>query len=445
MDDIHISREMLRATEDGRVPRSVLDEIRDEHLLNRCPHCRTEVEAYEAERRAGTSVLRRVSHIFSGLLERVANSGSREQKQAEHDLRELLSLSLDERTRQIERARSRFRSTRLVRLLLEESRRCAPAQATESFHLADLARRVVNRTPQRAEFFDLYVLATARMANACRVGDDRRKADELFTLARQVMSEHGVTDPEVVAQVDDLVGSLRKDQRRFQEAERLMRRAVMLFGLIGASEEAARVLINLGTTYRARGDMDRAIEATRSALTLLGPKGDLHLLIAGHYNLSLQLVQTDRFEEAAELLEMDEDLYRQVQEPWLQLRLLWLRGDIAAGRGMLDTAERAYAETRDRFVALKGGYDAAMVSLDLAVLYLRQGRTTDVWRMAEEMLPIFEAQDVHREVLAALVLFQEAARQEQLTVEKALEVAAYLREARSEPELRFGWAGGELQ
>jgi hypothetical protein len=190
--------------------------------------------------------------------------------------------------------------------------------------------------------------------------------------------------------------------------------------------------------------LGRAIEATRSALTLLEPEGDLNLLIAGHYNLRLQLVQAERFEEAAELLEMDEGLYRQVQEPWLQLRLLWLRGDIAAGRGMLDVAERAYVETRDGFVALKGGYDAAMVSLDLAVLYLRQGRTAEVRRMAEEMLPIFEAQNIHREALAALALFQEAARQDQLTLEKALEVVAYLREARSETELRFEWAGGTL-
>ena len=33
-------------------------------------------------------------------------------------------------------------------------------------------------------------------------------------------------------------------------------------------------------------------------------------------------------------------------------------------------AERAYVETRDGFVAQGIGYDAAIVSLDLAVLYL---------------------------------------------------------------------------
>ncbi|HEX3526143.1 MAG TPA: hypothetical protein VH988_03675 [Thermoanaerobaculia bacterium] len=85
------------------------------------------------------------------------------------------------------------------------------------------------------------------------------------------------------------------------------------------------------------------------------------------------------------------------------------------------------------------GYDAAMVSLDLAVLYLRWGRTAEVRRVAEEMLPIFASQDVDPEALAALALFQEAARQEQLTVEKAIEVMDYLRKARCEPGLRFGW------
>ncbi|HYU31876.1 MAG TPA: hypothetical protein VEW48_06910 [Thermoanaerobaculia bacterium] len=56
------------------------------------------------------------------------------------------------------------------------------------------------------------------------------------------------------------------------------------------------------------------------------------------------------------------------------------------------------------------------------------------------MIPLFQVQDVHREALAALVLFQEAARQDRLTVEKTLAVAAYLREARHEPALHFAWS-----
>ena len=53
-------------------------------------------------------------------------------------------------------------------------------------------------------------------------------------------------------------------------------------------------------------------------------------------------------------------------------------------------------------------------------------------RLAEEMLPLFEAQDVHREALATLSLFVEAARQDQLTVEMTIEAAASLRAVRRE-------------
>ena len=439
MDDIHLSREILRAADDGRLPRSFVDESKTEHLLSRCPHCRAEAEAYEAERRAGTSVLSRVFQILLALLARWVDSGSRELRQAERDLRELLALSPDERIGRIERARGRYGSPALVRLLLETSRGCIPERPAEAFHLADLARKVANRNPRMPEYFELYVLTTAYMGNARRVGDDPNEASQHFTLVRRIMAEHGVTDPAVVARVDDLMGSLRKDQRRFPEAERLLKRAAVQFDLIHAPEDAARVLINLGDTYCSSGSFDRAIETTRSALDLLGPAADLKLHIAGHYNLALQLTQAGRFEEAAELLEEDEGLYGEVQEPWLQLRLVWLRGDIAAGQKDLAAAERAYRQTRDGFISLGIGYDAAIVSLDLAALCLRQGRTADVRQIAEEMLPIFQAQDVHREALAALTLFQEAARKDQLTIERTLEVAAYLREARSEPSLRFEW------
>jgi hypothetical protein len=83
------------------------------------------------------------------------------------------------------------------------------------------------------------------------------------------------------------------------------------------------------------------------------------------------------------------------------------------------------------------GYDAALVALDLALLYLRQGRTAEVKRLARQMIPIFQAQDVHREALAALVLFQKAARREEVTVEQLLRLVKYLQEARTDPGMRW--------
>jgi hypothetical protein len=71
-----------------------------------------------------------------------------------------------------------------------------------------------------------------------------------------------------------------------------------------------------------------------------------------------------------------------------------------------------------------------MASLDLALLYLRDGRTADVLPLAEEMAALFEAQDVHREALAAVLLFQEAAQREGITAAMVRELAGRLEAVR---------------
>jgi len=131
------------------------------------------------------------------------------------------------------------------------------------------------------------------------------------------------------------------------------------------------------------------------------------------------------------------DLYRRFPEPWTQLRLAWLQGKIAAGLGEAREAERLFRETRDGFLGQGIGYDAAMVSLDLTLLYLQEGRTAEVRRLAEEMVAAFETQEVHREALAALRLFQDAARSEEVTDSLVRDLATFLASARNNPELRF--------
>jgi len=429
MDDIHISRELYHAVERGELPRGFLEESQVEHLLARCPHCRAEAEAYAFGRRADPSGWSRFLQSLSLLIPRWLAPAARELRNARRDFEEILSLPLEARAGRLARAQSRFRSPSLVRFLLDESRRRLPGQPAEAFHYAELARTVANRNPAMPEFYELYVLATVTMGNACRVRNEAAKADELFALARQIMDKHGVTDPAVIARVDDLVGSRRKDQRRFPEAEKLLKRAAVLYGLARFSEDQARVLINLADTYCARGSLSEAIETVQSALGHLGPQSDPFLRLCAHYNLAFYLVAAGRLDEAADQLEADEPLYRRFPEPWAQLRLLWLQGDIAAGRGDLVTAEQLYRQTREGFIAHRMGYDAAMVSLDLAILYLRDERLVDVQQLAEEMLPIFQAQNVDREILASLRLFQEAGRRQELTIEKVRELAAFLRRA----------------
>jgi hypothetical protein len=82
-------------------------------------------------------------------------------------------------------------------------------------------------------------------------------------------------------------------------------------------------------------------------------------------------------------------------------------------------------------------YDVALVSLEIATLYAGLGRTEQVKTLARHMTPIFQAHAIHREALAALALFRQAAEREGVTVEFARDVLSYLRKARYNPELRF--------
>jgi hypothetical protein len=103
----------------------------------------------------------------------------------------------------------------------------------------------------------------------------------------------------------------------------------------------------------------------------------------------------------------------------------------------VEAAEDAFRAVQRGFLEQGVGYDAAMASLDLAFLYAERGRTAELKRVAEEIVPVFEAQDVHREAAAALMLFQEAVRQERASVRFLGELSRYLEQARRDPELRF--------
>lgn len=439
MSDIHLTREILLAGLRGELSSDVVQQIALQHLTSLCPHCRKEYRAFQREIRGGGPLRYELALFLPLFLKERIPRLEREQQRARRDLRALLSLAPEERAPRVARSRSRFRGAELARLLIEESERRVHLDPDEAFHLADLARHVANRSPHTLADFTPLALAFAAMGNAQRAKGALRKAEPLFEFVRSVIRQHGVTDLEVIARVDELEGSLRKDQRRFTESEQLLTRAVMLYRLMRSKNGQARALIKLGTLYYAQGDLDRAIGAVRKALRNLRGEAISRLYLNARFNLTFYLAELGHYHQAADALRDDEELYRSFQEPWTQLRLLWLRGRIAVGLGDLAFAEEAFLAAQQGFLDQGIRYDAALVTVgDLAPLYLSQGRTAEVKRLAEEMFPVFQAQDVHREALAALLLFQQAARREELTLQRVREIAKYLQEARNDPSLPFG-------
>lgn len=438
MPDIHLTRELLQAVARGELPARVVTEIGVQHLMSLCSTCRREILAFERGRRSqGAAETADALQFLPGFLDEQVPRLQAEQRQAAQDFEELMALPPEERTSRVHRARRRFRSAPLVRHLIAESQQRVIASPEEAFHLAELGRIVAHHNPQMPGVFALIALATAQMANACRVSGGLREAEEHFGHVRYVVTQHKVTDPEVLARIDELEGSLRKDQSRFGEAETLLKRAATLYRTSGSKTDAARVLLNLGSLYFFRGEVDRALEVVQAVLKRLPLRADRRLHLCARHNLSFYLTEAGDFVQAAEQVARNKSLYDEFPDVWTQLRLAWLQARIAAGFGESDRAEQLFLSVRDGFIAQGNGYDAAMVSLELAMIYVREGRTSDTKRLAEEIYPILQAQDVHREAAAALMLFQEAARHEELTVTLVRKFAVYLRDARLDSSLRF--------
>jgi len=430
MADMHITRELLDAIARGEIPVRVLEDTIFEHLKKVCPHCRRELEEFareqEAERR-GMSPGPGFEAV-SALLDRHLRDLRRGHDRAQRDVEKLLTLPRDERFARIKRSRTHYRGPQVVWVLLQESRTMVTVSPDEAEHLAELARLVVQYSPGGTGSMDLLALATAHMANACRAAGKRPEADRHFEYVRSLITHQGITDAEVLARIDHLEGSLRMDQDRFKDAEKLLSRAAMLFSVAGETAERTRALITLGYMYFLQGELIRAIETTRASLLDL-PGHERYLYLCGRYNLARFLTESGQYREAAEILREDEELHREFPELWTQLRLGWLRGKIDAGRGDVESAEQRFLSARSGFLGLRNAYDAAMVSLeDLAVMYLRQGRTAEVRQLAEEMVAVFQEQNLPDDALRALRLFAAAAQREELTAALARDCAAQIRQ-----------------
>lgn len=444
----HPAPEMLARFMAGELPVAE-NRVVTRHLLRGCERCR-EIAArhwYAGGAEDGASGRHRTASEppedwMRRAAERYAERArelERQRAEAPAALNELMTHPAERRLLLVRNSR-RFQTWPLAELLLEECRSAGFRDSAEAVRLGELALEVCRHLPAEEDgaplLADLEARAWSTLANARRIDSDPYGADRAFHTAEALLAE-GSGDPLEEAHLAALKAVLRSDQRRFDEAGRLLDRAIRIYRRSGERRMVGQSLIRKGTALGEAGEAEAAIAALSEGVELIDAERDRRWLLAAQHNLILFHEELGRVDEALALLASARPLYSRLGDALNLLRLRWLEGRLARAQADLTVAEAAFSEVADAFVERQMPYDAALATLDLATVHLARRETGKLRRLATETLPIFGPLGIHREAIAALAFLKSAVELETVTVETIRRVSAFLETSRQDPGARF--------
>lgn len=413
MKDVHVTPELLAALHRLELPGEVLFRLIWDHFQALCPTCKAAIEEWQAQTRG-----RDYDSAFEAVIakaDKAEANNTREKKRVERELREILRLDPAEALRRVEGARKRFRSLHLVEQLVDVAEQELLGDPRRSVELLTCARAIVQRPGEEA-FPEVQVQVLLCFANALRASRRHRDAWQVFTQVRQAMTENPVIDYELYALRASFEGSFHRDRKNYEEAEKLFSQAILVYRVFGEEKSAAKNLLNLASIHHLRGDQSSAMEALHEAISILEPEEDRKLMAVAVQNLAhYRCVAGDPVGARRILSDHRELLERYVEEEGAEafrLLIVWLEGRIARSLKEYDQAERKLVSAADGFSDLEIGYDTALVLLDLADSYLAAGNGEAVRKLVGEIEPLLSANDLDQEIIAALLLFQNAIEQD---------------------------------
>lgn len=329
-----------------------------------------------------------------------------------------------------------FQLWALCELICWESASAGAEDPVAALNLARLALEIADRVPgEESQRSRLRGYARHHLGNALRVQGDLQAARAAWTQAEEEWRAGEGCPGDLLSQARlwSLKSSLLRAERKLPEALDLLDRAL-------AADEPGmrgRLLIKKAKVQEEQDELEAAIATLQAATPFVDEHRDPRLWLCLRHNMLLYLSMVGRHQEAEALVPEVYSLSAKHGKELDQVRLQWAEGRIAAGLGRTQEGIEHLTRVRGEFVARKIWYDAALVTLELAAVFLDQGQTGMVKTLAVHLKPIFQAQGVHPEALAALTLFARAAEQEKATAEMARGVVTYLRKARHEPGLKF--------
>ena len=398
------------------------------HLLAGCRFCLERVRA------ALTSLEYNYDKAFVGAYRALSDFFAKE-KLLEYPVEALLQeLAQMPEAEQLQRVglESRFASPALVRRLVEDSHASRYGDPSRVLHLATLARLAaeacsVESAGSKPKLADVRGQGWRQYGNALRVLGRLREAEEALATARSCLEE-GTRDPLLRAQLCVQQASLRRRQARFAEAIELSEEAEHIYTELEDDHALASTLVQKALANSEVGEPEEAVDILNRAIPLIDSEGDPRLLLAACHNLARCYVDLDRPEQALSIYIEAQSLYKEFDGPFA-----WQEGLLLRDLGHLRAAEGKLLRARQDFLERGLQYEAALVSPDLAPVYVKLGDKEKLSQLVTETEAIF-SRVLGREALAAFRQLKQLA--EKMTPKQMIpeqtQASEYLRRAGSQ-------------
>lgn len=312
-----------------------------------------------------------------------------------------------------------LQSWALCEKLCHESAWLADEDVRRAGDLVELAMEMVPRLSlEKSRRAALQEYVWMHVGNVSRARGDLKGAEEAFARGKEHFLDgiQGILPtPLERARLSVLESALLRDQGKLSESLRTINHAMSLAS-VGSATLLATVLLEKGRLHRRMGQLgDAHLDLSLAAERAPG-NADPRLLVRIHIELGHVLCD---FGWHGKVKKLPAPLRREAGKlPIDQRRLVSLDGRIALGLGRLEEAEAALGKLRAGPQG-RASADVALLSLEIAGLHVREGKTAELRDLAEQMLKLAGAPDLSREAAATLKLFCRLAAQEKVTVERA--------------------------
>jgi len=276
--------------------------------------------------------------------------------------------------------------------------------------------------------------ALLELSNAYRVADRLDDAEREILRAEEAFRA-GTGDDVLQARLFDVRASLLADRRRFEAAAEALDTVHAIYCRRGDRHLAGRALVSKGIYVGYAGSNDEAIRLLQEGLALIDPVRDQALVYAAVHNQAHFLLTSGRLREARTLLWKYPASPEAVGGRVNLLKIRWLAAQIDANLGDLWRAEQALQDVKRGFEEAGLYYKAALVTLEMATVLIRENRPEQARDLVVQVLGVFKYLRIQREALVSLLLLDRAFEERVATGAMIESVRELLTRAEDNPAL----------